>query len=131
MDDLTFIKELRELEQRAYEIGAKIQSKINNDVLDARVSTLYSMATAISSFKIILILKKEYLDDRQWYIDIYLTKYEQRWPVAGGRSRQIVNDHNVLTNDYFMVMLIGYIQILFSILDSKFRCFLMNLGFFL
>lgn len=33
----------------------------------------------------------------------------------------------MLTNDYFMVMLIGYIQILFSILDSKFRCFLLNL----
>lgn len=127
MDDLTFIKELREQEQRAYEKGIKIQSQINNDVLDARASTLYFMAIAIRSFKIFLILKKEYLDDRQWYIDIYLSKYEQRWPVAGGRSGQIINDHNVLTNDYFMVMLIGYIQILFSILDSKFRCFLLNL----
>ncbi|HEU4445450.1 MAG TPA: hypothetical protein VFR94_12330 [Nitrososphaeraceae archaeon] len=85
------------------------------------------MAIAIRSFKIFLIQKKEYLDDRQWYIDICLSKYQQRWPVSGGRSGQVVNDHNVLTNNYFMVMLIGYTQILFSILDSKFRCFLMNL----
>lgn len=58
MDDLTFIKELREQEQRAYEKGIKIQSQINNDVLDARASTLYFMAIAIRSFKIFLILSK-------------------------------------------------------------------------
>jgi hypothetical protein len=127
MDDLTFIKELGELEQRAYKTGIKIQSEIDNDLLDARASTFYFMAIAIRSFKIFLILKKEYLDEQQWYIDVYLSKYKQQWPVAGGRRGQIINDHNVLTNDYFMVMLIGYIQILFSILDSKFRCFLMNL----
>ena len=40
MDDLTFIKELRDLEQRAYETGIKIQSQINNNLLDARASTL-------------------------------------------------------------------------------------------
>jgi hypothetical protein len=85
------------------------------------------MAIAIRSFKIYLILKKEYLDQRDWYIETYLSKYEQQWPVASGRIGQRINDHNVLTNDFNLVMLIGYIQILFSIVESKFRLFQMTL----
>jgi hypothetical protein len=55
---------------------------------------------AIRSFKIYLILKKKYSDDRQWYIDVYLKEYGQQWPVSGGKVGQIINDLNVLTNDF-------------------------------
>lgn len=123
-DGLTIINELKDLEQRAYKTSIKIQSQIKNNILDARASTFIFLAVAIRSFKMYLILKKEYLDDRQWYIDVYLKKYRQQWPISGGKIGTIINDHNVLTNDFNMVMLIGYTQILYSILESKFRLYL-------
>jgi hypothetical protein len=123
MIDYPFINELKDLEQKAYNTGNKIQRQINNAVYDARVSTFYFIAQAIRSIKIYLILKNEYLDDRQWCIDTYLSKYKQEWPVTGGKIMQIINDHNVLTKEFNEIMLVAYSQILFSIVESKFRLF--------
>jgi hypothetical protein len=85
------------------------------------------MAQAIRSLKIYLILKKEYLDRLEWYVETYLSKYKQQWPVTGGKASQIINDHRVLTKEFNEVMLMGYTQILFSIVESKFRLFLMTI----
>jgi len=62
MNEHAFISQLKELEQRAYSTGIKIQTKINNEIRDARVSTFYFMAQVIRSLKLYLVLKIEYLD---------------------------------------------------------------------
>jgi hypothetical protein len=64
-----FIINLKELEKHAYKTNIKIQTQINNEISDARVSTFYFMSQLIRSLKIYLILKKEYLDHREWYIE--------------------------------------------------------------
>jgi hypothetical protein len=43
--------------------------------------------------------------------------------VIGGKIKEIINDHQVLTMEFNEVMLMGYTQILFSIVESKFRLF--------
>lgn len=72
-------------------------------------------------------MQDEYLKDRQWYVDFYLQKWRQQWPsgpVRGsGQSIIIHNDHEVLNRDFDQVMLVGYTQTLFSIIDSRFRLF--------
>jgi hypothetical protein len=86
------------------------------------------MAQAIRSLKIYLILKKEYLDRRDWYEKTYLLKYKQQWPAGvAGKTLQTIEDHNVLTRDFNEVMLVSYTQILFSVVESKFRLFQMTL----
>ena len=73
----------------------------------------------LRSFKIYFILKEEYLKNREWYVETYLSKWGQSWPVIG----QVIKDYNILNHDFDHVMLIGYIQVLFSIIDSGFRLF--------
>lgn len=126
-NERAFINELNELEQLAYRTSIKIQTQINSEIRDARVSTFYFMAQVIRSLKIYLILKKEYLDHQEWYIETYLSKYKQQWPITAGKVSQIVNDHRVLTKEFNEVMLMGYPQILFSIVESKFRLFQMTI----
>jgi hypothetical protein len=77
----------------------------------------------LRSFKIYFILKEKYLKDRQWYIDIYLKEWGQQWPVTGGKIAMISNNHEILNRDFDQVMLIGYTQTLFSIIESRFRIF--------
>ena len=77
---------------------------------------------AIRSFKIYLILKKENLDSNEWYTKIYRSEYNQPWPPTNGR---IINFSQSLNWDFLVMMLIGYTQILFSIVESKFRLFQM------
>jgi hypothetical protein len=52
MNEYEFINELKELEQHSNKAGIKIQTQINNEIRDARVSTFYFMAQAIRSIKI-------------------------------------------------------------------------------
>jgi hypothetical protein len=59
----------------------------------------------------------------KWYVEKYLHKWGQSWPVTTGRIGMILNDHEVLNSDFDQVVLIGYTQILFSIIDSRFRLF--------
>ena len=54
-DEYSFINNLKELEQRAYKTSIKIQTEINNEISDARVSTFYIMSQLIRSLKIYLI----------------------------------------------------------------------------
>jgi hypothetical protein len=123
MNDLDYINELKKLEQRVYGLWNKIKTQIN-DEFDARVSTFHLLAVAIRSFKIYLILKKENLDGNEWYSRIYQSKYNQPWPHTNGK---IINFRQSLNWDFLVVMLIGYTQILFSIVESKFRLFQMTI----
>jgi hypothetical protein len=83
MNEHDYINKLKELELRVYDIWNKVRTQINNE-LDARVSTFHSMAIAIRSFKIYLILKEKYLDDKQWFTNIYQSEYKQPGPVTDG-----------------------------------------------
>lgn len=123
MNDLDYINELKELELRVYDLWNKVKTKIN-DEFDARISTFHLLAVAIRSFKIYLILKKENLDGNEWYNRIYQSKYNQPWPPTNGK---IINFRQSLNWDFLVVMLIGYTQILFSIVESKFRLFQMTI----
>ena len=123
MNEHDYINKLKELELRVYDIWNKVRTQINNE-LDARVSTFHSMAIAIRSFKIYLILKERYLDDKQWFTNIYQSEYKQPWPVTDG-TIQITNFDQELTHDFNVLMLMSYTQILFSIVESKFRLSLM------
>ena len=123
MNEHDYINKLKELELRVYDIWIKVRTQINNE-LDARVSTFHSMAIAIRSFKIYLILKEKYLDDKQWFTNIYQSEYKQPWPVTDGII-QVTNFDQELTHDFNVLMLMSYTQILFSIVESKFRLSLM------
>lgn len=98
----------------------------NQNIHDARVLTFYNLAVVIRSPKILFLLLNEYLNDKQSRVDIYLQKWGHQWPVGpvrGSNDVVVSNDHNLLTKDFKEVMLIGYTQALFSIIDSKFRLF--------
>jgi hypothetical protein len=128
MSASSFVNRLNEFEKETYRIGMSIQQKVSDEAIaDARVSTFYNLAQLIRSCKIYYILKEEYLQDRQWYVDTYLQKWQQHWPVsavAGGKAAVIHNKHKILNNDFDQIMLIGYTQILFSIMKSGFRLLL-------
>ena len=121
MNDLNYINELKELELRVYDLWNKVKTQLN-DEFDARISTFHLLAIVIRSFKIYLILKKENLDRNEWYTKIYRSEYNQPWPPTNGR---IINFSQSLNWDFLVMMLIGYTQILFSIVESKFRLFQM------
>jgi hypothetical protein len=124
MNGNLLIDKLNELEKRSYNIGNDFSRNIaNKHVNDIRFRAFFNFAQVLRSFKIYFILKEEYLKHREWYVEIYLSKWGQSWPVVGDQIGQIVNDHNILNHDFDHVMLIGYIQVLFSIIDSGFRLF--------
>jgi hypothetical protein len=120
MNGNLLIDELNKLEKRSYDIGNDISHNIaNKHVNDIRFRTFFNLAQVLRSFKIYFILKEEYLKNREWYVETYLSKWGQSWPVIG----QVIKDYNILNHDFDHVMLIGYIQVLFSIIDSGFRLF--------
>jgi hypothetical protein len=106
---------LFDLEKRTYEIGIEVQHRISNqNIHDARVLTFYNLAVVIRSPKISFLLLNEYLNDKQSWVDIYLQKWGQQWPVGpvrGSNDVVVFNDHNLLTKDFKEVMLIGYTQL--------------------
>jgi hypothetical protein len=138
--DADIIDHLKNIEQKAYDAGKKVRTEIknpNNDY-DARVSTFFIIAQAVRWFKIFLILKTEYLDKQHWYDTIYLSQYRQQQPEIGyvpfqgikGRGLLMpgVNDYHLMMIDEFnYVMLVAYSQVLYSIMESKFRLFLLAL----
>jgi hypothetical protein len=82
-------------------------------------------------------LKNKYLDDPDWYKTIYLSKYKQQQPEIGyvpfkgikGRGLVVPEiDHYrlMMINEFDQVMLVAYSQVLYSIMESKFRPFLMT-----
>jgi hypothetical protein len=124
MNGTHIVNKLNELENRNYNIGSKISQTIHNmHPNDVRFIVFYNFAQLIRSIKIYFILKEEYLKERQWYIEIYLQKWGQSWPVTAGRLGTILSDHTIQNSDFDQVMLIAYTQILFSIIDSRFRLF--------
>jgi hypothetical protein len=127
MNEFTFIDDLKDLEQHAYDTGNKIQTQINNPAYDARVSTFYFIAQVVRWVKIYLILKDDYLDDPKWYKNIYLSKHKQQPP----EIRQVtipIDPHKVLIKEFNEVMIVAYSQVLYSIMETKFRLFLMTIN---
>jgi len=127
MNDGELVRKLMELEDRTYNSGNDILRKISayteTSDYDARASSFYILSQLLRSLKIYFILKAEYLSDRDWYVNTYLQKWQQHWPVVGGKYGLIVNDHEILNKDFDQVMLTGYIQLLYSIIESRFRIF--------
>jgi hypothetical protein len=124
MSDIDHISDLKDIEQKAYNAGSKIRTIIKNPIYDVRVSSFYFVAQAVRWFKVYLIIKDECLDDPHWYNDIYLSKFGQQRPEIGQIVFGIVNDHKVLVDESNQVMIVAYSQVLFSIIESKFRLFL-------
>jgi len=140
--DADYIDHLKNIEQKAYDAGKRVRTEIknpNNDY-DARVSTFFFIAQVVRWFKISLIFKNEYLNNPlnpHWYNKIYLSKYRQRQPEIGyvpfqgikGRGLLMpeINDYRlILINEFEDVMRVAYSQVLYSIMESKFRLFLMK-----
>jgi hypothetical protein len=137
--DADIIDHLKIIEQKAYDVGKKVRTEIkkpNNDY-DARVSTFFLIAQVVRWFKICLIFKNKYLDDPDWYKPIYLSEYKQQQPEIGyvpfkeikGRGLVMpeIDDYRlVMINEFDHVMLVAYSQVLYSIMESKFRPFLMT-----
>jgi hypothetical protein len=48
--------------------------------------------------------------------------------VTGGKYGVIHNDHEVVNRDFDQVMLVGYTQTLFSIVESRFRLFTISIN---
>ncbi len=140
MREADIIDHLKNIEQKAYDVGKRVRIEIKNpnSGYDARVSTFFIIAQAVRWFKIFLILKIEYLDKQHWYDTIYLSKYRQQPPEIGnvplqgikGRGLVMpgVNDYHFMMIDQFnSVMLVAYSQVLYFIMESKFRLFLLAL----
>jgi hypothetical protein len=142
--DADSIDHLKNIEQKAYDVGKKVRTEITNSenkyVYDARVSTFFFIAQAVRWFKISLIFKVEYPNNPlnpHWYNNIYLSKYEQQPPEIGylpfqgikgsGLLMPEINDYRViLINEFDDVLRVAYSQVLYSIMESKFRLFLMR-----
>jgi hypothetical protein len=139
--DSDYIDHLKKIEQMAYDAGKNVRREIKNprQGYDARVSTFYLIAQVIRWFKVSLIFKNEYLEnprDPRWYDTIYISRYEQQHPEIG--YIPIEEGHGLLmpeTNDYHRSILVkefkdvirfAYSQVLYSIMESKFRLFLMT-----
>jgi hypothetical protein len=136
--DADIIDHLKIIEQKAYDTGKKVRTEItkhNNDYYDARVSTFFLIAQVVRWFKICLILKNEHLNDPHWFKTVYLSKHKQQHPEIGyvplegmdGRGLIMpgVNEYHLLMiKEFDQVTLVAYSQVLFSIMESKFRPFL-------
>jgi hypothetical protein len=84
MNGNLLIDKLNELEKRSYNIGNDFSRNIaNKHVNDIRFRAFFNFAQVLRSFKIYFILKEEYLKHREWYVEIYLSKWGQSWPVVG------------------------------------------------
>ena len=143
MRDADYIGHLKNIEQKAYDVGRRVRTEIKNpnNGYDARVSTFYLIAQAVRWFKISLIFKNEYLNNPlnpHWYNKIYLSKYRQQQPEIGyvplegikGRGLLMpeINDYRLnLINEFEDVLRVAYSQVLYSIMESKFRLFLLAL----
>lgn len=118
------VNKLNELENESYRIGSNLTKIINHRKVDARILIFYNLAQLIRSTKLYFILKSEYLNSKEWFVDIYLKKWGQSWPYASNNSiGMIFNDNTEIINDYDQVIIVGYIQCLFSIVESRFRIF--------
>jgi hypothetical protein len=139
MKDSDYIRHLKIIEQMANNAGKNVRTEIRNPknkyVYDARVSTFFLIAQVVRWFKISLILKEECLNDPHWYKTRYLLKREQQQPEVGyvpfkgERGRGLVmpefhDYHSILIREFDQVTLVAYSQVLFSIMESKFRPFL-------
>jgi hypothetical protein len=115
------------MKQEAYETAITIQRRLSNEAKgDARPSAFYKLAQLFHSSKIYFILNEEYLQYRKWYDETYIKKWNQRWPIAANvdtKNIRTLDDHKLLNNDFYQVMLIGYTHTLFSIMESRFRLF--------
>lgn len=115
------------MEQEAYETAITIQRRLSNEAKgDARPSAFYKLAQLFHSSKIYFILNEEYLQYRKWYDETYIKKWNQRWSIAANvntKNIMVLDNHKLLNNDFYQVMLIGYTQTLFSIMESRFRLF--------
>lgn len=128
MDDTNdvylIVNRLNELENKSYKLGSHITKIITHKNMDARILIFYNFAQLIRSIKLHFILKSDYLNDKQWFVDIYLKKWGQNWPYASNPGMSVIfNDNTVIVNDYDQVIIMGYIQCLFSIIESRIRIF--------
>jgi hypothetical protein len=141
MKDSDYIRHLKIIEQMANDVGKYVRTEIRNSknkyVYDARVSTFFLIAQVVRWFKISLILKEECLNDPRWYKTRYLLKHEQQQPEIGyvpfkgekGRGLMMpeINDYQlILIKEFKEVMRVAYSQVLYSIVESKLRLFLMT-----
>lgn len=126
--DFGFINELKGIEQDAYDAGKRVREQISNPIYDVRVSTFVYIAQAVRWFKIYLIFKNEYLEKPDWYNDIYISEngYGQQRPEILQEMLMTINDHRMLIRANNEVMILAYSQVLHSIVESKFRRFLMK-----
>jgi hypothetical protein len=121
MDEDNIVNSLNELELRAYDIGNEVRVKIK-DVLDARFMTFLILGQVFRSLKIYYILRKEYLSHKEWYEEIYVGKWKQKWPVGTKVGMIIDNDDmqrytEIISKDFDQVMLVAHTQCLFSIMS--------------
>lgn len=144
IEDSEYIEHLKVIELIAYDAGKNVRTQItkhkNRYEYDARVSTFYLIAQVVRWFKLSLIFKKETLENPRlphWYNNIYITKEKQPHPEIGyvpfkgekGRGLVIpeINDYRlILIKEFKDVMRVAYSQVLYSIMESKFRLFLMT-----
>src|SRR5687768_15870559 len=105
MEERDIVDKLYELESNSYKIGNEFIKKISNNRNDARITTFYLFAQVIRSIKLYFILKSQYLDSRDWFVETYLSKWNQHWPYSSnGNAIFLINDHTILTNEFNQVM---------------------------
>lgn len=118
------VDKLNELENNSYKLASSLTKIITHKNIDARILIFYNFAQLVRSTKLYFILESEYLNSRDWFIDIYLKKWNQNWPYASNTGSSVIfNTNTVIIDDYDQVIIAGYIQLLFSIIESRFRIF--------
>lgn len=121
------VNKLNELENECYNIAGiagNLVKIITHGNVDSRILIFYNFAQLVRSTKLYFILKTEYLNSREQFVEIYLKKWGQKWPSASNNGAVIIYNDNIEINyDYDQVIIVGYIQLLFSIVESRFRIF--------
>lgn len=125
------IEDLHKLElnlfDKSYEISTKIKHYNPNFKEDIRYTTYNTLASVIRSIKLLLILKNQYLDTTEWWNSNYenhfagLTKF-----IASENDRKIYKSlhYEIIPNDLMQFILVGAYSSFFSLMESRFRIFI-------
>lgn len=92
---------------------------------DARVSVFANLAQILRTVKICYICKVEYLDDMDWYKDIYIIKHGQQTPTISPSGIIMVGvPKDVYQKDFDQIMLLTLVHCSFSAIESSLRIFM-------
>lgn len=135
MDNI--IRELGNLEGTALSTAQPLINRIYNSLppdkqkeihKDARVAVFANLAAVLRTVKLANIFKVEYMDDMDWYLNIYIGKYNQQTSMISPNGIGITGvPKDIYKKDLDQVMLLTLVHCSFSAIESCLRTFVKTL----